>query len=84
MRGLNERLQDIRRGLGAGEFVLYFQPKVNLRSGEIIGAEALVRWRHPEKGLLPPLDFLPLIEEHPLAVELGEWVIDTALAHRAA
>ena len=84
VRGLNETLQQIRRGLGNGEFVMHFQPKVNMRSGAVIGAEALIRWQHPEKGLLPPLEFLPLIEDHPLAVELGEWVIDTALKHREA
>ena len=82
VRGLNETLQQIRRGLAAGEFVMHFQPKVNMRSGAVIGAEALIRWQHPEKGLLPPLEFLPLIEDHPLAVELGEWVIETVLRHR--
>lgn len=82
VRGLNETLQQIRLGLGNGEFVMYFQPKVNMRSGRVIGAEALIRWQHPEKGLLPPLEFLPLIEDHPLAVELGEWVIDTVLRCR--
>ena len=82
VRGLNETLQQIRSGIGNGEFVMHFQPKVNMRSGAVIGAEALIRWQHPEKGLLPPLEFLPLIEDHPLAVELGEWVIDAALKHR--
>ena len=82
MRWLNETLQQIRSGIGNGEFVMHFQPKVNMRSGAVIGAEALIRWQHPEKGLLPPLEFLPLIEDHPLAVELGEWVIDAALKHR--
>lgn len=51
-----------------------------MRTGAVIGAEALIRWQHPEKGLLPPAVFLPVIEEHPLSVELGEWVIDTALS----
>jgi len=82
VRGLNETLQQIRSGIGNGEFVMHFQPKVNMRSGSVIGAEALIRWQHPEKGLLPPLEFLPLIEDHPLAVELGEWVIDTVLKCR--
>lgn len=61
------------------EFVLYYQPKVNLRSGALVGAEALIRWHHPEKGLLPPSEFLSVVEDHPLAVEIGEWVIDSAL-----
>ena len=51
-----------------------------MRSGTVVGAEALIRWQHPEKGLLAPGLFLPLIENHPLAVDLGEWVINTALA----
>ncbi|MBL8415985.1 MAG: EAL domain-containing protein [Propionivibrio sp.] len=79
VRGRHESLEDIRRALSAREFVLHYQPKVNMRTGEVIGAEALIRWQHPEKGLLPPAVFLPVIEDHPLAVEIGEWVIDTAL-----
>ena len=79
VRGRHESLEDIRRALSAREFVLYYQPKVNMRTGQVIGAEALIRWQHPEKGLLPPAVFLPVIEDHPLAVEIGEWVIDTAL-----
>lgn len=79
VRGRHESVEGIRRALSAGEFVLHYQPKVNMRTGEVIGAEALIRWQHPEKGLLPPAVFLPVIEDHPLAVEVGEWVIDTAL-----
>lgn len=79
VRSHHESLEHIRHALREGQFVLYYQPKVNMRSGEIIGAEALIRWQHPEQGLLPPAQFLPVIEEHPLAVELGEWVIDSAL-----
>ena len=60
--------------------MLYYQPKVNMRTGVVIGAEALIRWQHPERGLLPPGLFLPIIEEHPMSIELGEWVIATALA----
>jgi diguanylate cyclase (GGDEF)-like protein/PAS domain S-box-containing protein len=76
----HESLDRIRNGLAAGEFVLYYQPKVNLRKGIIIGTEALIRWQEPDKGLLLPNIFLPLIENHPLSIELGEWVIDTALS----
>jgi diguanylate cyclase (GGDEF)-like protein/PAS domain S-box-containing protein len=79
VRGHNENIDRIRRALNDNEFVLYYQPKVNMRDGTVTGAEALIRWQHPEKGLLPPAAFLPLIEEHPLAIEVGEWVIDTAL-----
>ncbi len=79
LRGHHERVQRIRQALSAQEFVLYYQPKVNMRSGVLIGVEALIRWQHPQRGLLLPGEFLPLIEAHPLAVALGEWVIDTAL-----
>lgn len=79
-RDQHEKLERIRRALARREFVLFYQPKVNMRTGAIIGAEALIRWQHPERGLLPPAEFLPVIEDHPLAIEVGEWVIDTALA----
>ena len=79
VRGHHESLQRIQEALAAREFVLFFQPKVNMRSGEVIGAEALIRWQHPEKGLLPPSVFLPVIENHMMAIDVGEWVIDTAL-----
>lgn len=80
IRGHHESLERIRRALIEREFVLHYQPKVNMRSGTVIGAEALIRWQHPQRGLLAPGVFLPVIEDHPLAVEIGEWVIDTALS----
>ncbi|MBX9818999.1 MAG: EAL domain-containing protein [Burkholderiaceae bacterium] len=76
----HESLARIRLALAQREFVLYYQPQVNMRSGKVIGVEALIRWQHPEKGLLAPGVFLPVIEDDPLAVEVGEWVIETALA----
>ena len=79
VRARHESMQSIERALSAGEFVLQYQPKVNLRTGEVIGVEALIRWLHPQQGLLPPADFLPMIEDHPLAVKLGQWVIENAL-----
>ena len=79
VRGQHEILERIRLALLNEEFVLHYQPKVNMRSGDIVGAEALIRWQHPQRGLLHPIDFLPLIEDHALAVEVGEWVIRTAL-----
>ena len=72
-------LDDLRRGFRAGELLLYYQPKVNMRSGEVLGCEALLRWQHPERGLLLPGSFLPLIEDHPLSVQIGEWVLEQAL-----
>jgi len=83
VRGLHEGVQRVRLALAQQELVLYYQPKVNMRSGQVIGAEALIRWQHPQKGLLPPSEFLPLIEEHALAIEVGEWVLNTALAQVA-
>jgi diguanylate cyclase (GGDEF)-like protein/PAS domain S-box-containing protein len=72
-------IQRISSAIEEREFLLFYQPKVNLRTGVVIGVEALIRWQHPENGLLPPSDFLPLIENHAISIKLGEWVIDTAL-----
>ncbi|HQT27188.1 MAG TPA: bifunctional diguanylate cyclase/phosphodiesterase, partial [Burkholderiales bacterium] len=66
--------------LAQEELRLHYQPKVNLRTGEIIGVEALIRWQHPEKGLLGPIEFLPAVEQSDLIVRIGEWVADEALA----
>jgi diguanylate cyclase (GGDEF)-like protein len=79
LRGYHESLDRIRQGIARREFVMYYQPKVNMHTGAVIGAEALIRWQHPERGLLPPGAFLGVIEEHPLSIELGYWVLDTAL-----
>jgi len=79
IRGHHESLERIRQALERHEFVLHFQPKVNMRTGHVVGAEALIRWQHPDRGLLPPAAFLPAIEDHPLAIAVGEWVIATAL-----
>jgi diguanylate cyclase (GGDEF)-like protein/PAS domain S-box-containing protein len=79
-----EGLAHIRQALDRREFVLYYQPKVNMRTGEVTGAEALIRWQHPEHGLLLPAAFLPIIDQQPISIQLGEWVIDTALADMAA
>jgi diguanylate cyclase (GGDEF)-like protein/PAS domain S-box-containing protein len=74
-----EGLEAIRNALDNHQFVLHYQPKVNMRAGMVIGVEALIRWQHPERGLLNPIEFLPFIENNPMSIELGEWVIDTAL-----
>jgi diguanylate cyclase (GGDEF)-like protein/PAS domain S-box-containing protein len=72
-------LENIVAGFSNRECVLYYQPKVNLRTREVIGAEALIRWQHPVHGLVPPSEFLPVIEGHAVSIEIGEWVILSAL-----
>ena len=81
-RRARQRREDITRigeALASGEFTLHYQPKVDMRQGRVIGAEALIRWQHPERGLLLPQDFLPTVEGSELAIDLGNWVIRTAL-----
>jgi diguanylate cyclase (GGDEF)-like protein/PAS domain S-box-containing protein len=75
----HEARQRIQQGLDDKEFELYYQPKVDLTTKQIVGAEALIRWNHPERGLLLPGEFLNDIRNMELEVKLGEWVIDTAL-----
>jgi EAL domain-containing protein (putative c-di-GMP-specific phosphodiesterase class I) len=72
-------LKEIEKAILENEFVLFFQPKVDMLKGIITGAEALIRWQHPERGLLMPNDFLSLIEHHPLSLKLDAWVMDNAL-----
>ena len=75
--------QDLRKALAAGEFELYYQPVVNLASNEISGFEALIRWNHPEKGMVAPATFIPLAEEIGFIVAIGEWVIRQACSTAA-
>ncbi len=75
--------QDLRKALSAGEFELHYQPVVNLESNEISGFEALIRWNHPEKGMVAPAIFIPLAEEIGFIVPIGEWVIREACAAAA-
>ncbi|MFP4273368.1 MAG: diguanylate cyclase domain-containing protein, partial [Halothiobacillaceae bacterium] len=79
-RDRRRELERIRAGLSAAEFVLHYQPTVDLRSGAVIALEGLARWQHPELGLLAPARFIPLIEDDPLAIDFGRWEIETALA----
>jgi diguanylate cyclase (GGDEF)-like protein/PAS domain S-box-containing protein len=69
---------EIRRALAQGEFVLHYQPQLNLRDGAVIGAEALLRWQHPERGLLGPAAFIDIIAQSSMASEIGNWVLQTA------
>ncbi len=83
-RSHREAFARIRQALEAGEFELHYQPKVNMRSGTVVGAEALIRWRHPAHGLMPPGEFLPVVENSELDSAIGEWVLGTALAQMQA
>jgi diguanylate cyclase (GGDEF)-like protein/PAS domain S-box-containing protein len=69
---------DLRHALERNQFVAYYQPQVNLRSGQVVGFECLIRWLHPVRGLISPVDFIPLAEETGLITQLGDWMLNTA------
>lgn len=79
MRVRHENLEHIETGLARHEFLLYYQPKVHMRTGQVLGAEALIRWQHPSHGMLSPAQFLPALHNHPLGIEVGNWVIEQAV-----
>jgi diguanylate cyclase (GGDEF)-like protein/PAS domain S-box-containing protein len=83
VRGNRRERDRLRRALDDDQFVLYYQPKVDLRQGVVVGLEALIRWQHPERGLLGPAAFLPAFNACRLDATLGRWVLRTALAQRS-
>jgi diguanylate cyclase (GGDEF)-like protein/PAS domain S-box-containing protein len=79
LQTLREQGRYIRDALADSQFVLFLQPKVDMRSGTVVGAEALSRWQHPTRGIVSPGEFLPLLEGTELEIGFGEWVVDAAL-----
>ena len=75
---------ELRRACAENEFVLYFQPQIRMSDGAVVGAEALLRWRHPERGILGPGAFIDALAESPVVLEVGRWVLQTACKSAAA
>ena len=74
-----QTIQGVKKALHQDELELYYQPKVNMRLGKVVGMEALLRWNHPSRGVLSPMEFLPQVEKNELIIDIGVWVMDQAL-----
>jgi diguanylate cyclase (GGDEF)-like protein len=79
-----QRMSELRTAVAEGQLVLHYQPKIDVAAGEVTGVEALVRWQHPQLGLLPPIEFLPLAERTGMMGDLTRWVVDAALSQSRA
>ncbi|WP_460116918.1 putative bifunctional diguanylate cyclase/phosphodiesterase [Pseudomonas sp. S2_C03] len=79
VKATHQTVERVRQALAAGELRLYYQPKVHMRHGVIVGFEALLRWEHPQKGTIPAREFLPVVAQTDLIIDIGEWVIDQVL-----
>lgn len=80
----HKQLREIESAFLANQLCLYYQPKVNIKTGQVIGVEALIRWQHPTSGLIPPLEFLPIIASTELEIRIGNWVLEQAWQQLAA
>ncbi|PZW95348.1 diguanylate cyclase/phosphodiesterase with PAS/PAC sensor(s) [Pseudomonas sp. 478] len=80
VKATHQTVERVRQALAAGELRVHFQPKVNMRRGEVVGFEALLRWEHPQHGMMPAREFFPLVEETDLIIDIGEWVMDQVLS----
>jgi diguanylate cyclase (GGDEF)-like protein/hemerythrin-like metal-binding protein/PAS domain S-box-containing protein len=81
IRTYHEKIENIKNALYNNEFVLYYQPKLNMKTGETVGLEALIRWMHPVYGVIHPEEFLPVVDGNDLSIEIGEWVLEEAIRH---
>ena len=80
-RRVHERMwlaRDLRTGLEQGQFFLHYQPQIDIKSGRVVGAEALVRWMHPDQGVIMPELFIPVAEDSGLIMPIGEWILHAA------